>query len=72
MRSVGDVSELLGSGDDFNDGVAALDGVVLLLGDFAYAWPAVLLDGQSPLHAVQIGGLVLALFLGGLLAILEG
>ena len=74
-RSIGGISELLGDLDDFHNGfksVASLDLPLLLLGNLTDAWPAVLLHGQSPLHAVEIGSLVFSLFLGGLVAVLEG
>lgn len=72
MKSVGKVSELFGNGNDFHYGVTSLNVVVLLLGNFTNAWPTVLLDSEGPFHTVQIGSLVLSLFLGSLFTILEG
>jgi hypothetical protein len=65
---------LLGDLDDFHDGfksVASLYFPLFLLGNLTDAWPAVLLHGKGPLHAVEVGSLVLSLFLGSLVAVLE-
>lgn len=72
IKSVSKVSELFGNGNDFHDGVTSFDGIVFLLGNFTNAWPAVLLDSKGPFHTVQIGSLILSLFLSSLFTILEG
>ena len=62
---------MFGDFDDFHDGfesVASLDFPSFFLGNNADTWPAVLFDGKSPLHAVEVSGLVFSLFLGGLIA----
>lgn len=71
MKSVCEVSKIFSNGNDFHDGITSLNVEVLLLGDFANTWPTVLLDSKSPFHTVQIGSLVLSLFLSGLFTILE-
>ena len=63
---------MLGDFENFHDGVTSLDFPAFFFGNDANAWPAVLLDGKGPLQAVQVGGLVLSLLLGGLFTISVG
>jgi hypothetical protein len=60
--------------DDIHNGfksVASLNFPLFLLGNYTDAWPAVLLHGKGPLQAVKVGSLILSLFLGSLVAVLE-
>lgn len=65
-------SELFGSFDDFHDGITSLDFPSFFLGNDANAWPAVLFDGKGPFQAVKVSSLIFSLFLGSLVAVLEG